>query len=102
MSVRLVRGGAILFVLLFVIAVTWPGMVPFNRIEPLILGLPFSMAWIALWVALSFLVLLLVDRVEGEARRASGPGSESHGPPRNSAGPPTGLDAEGDGEGEGP
>jgi hypothetical protein len=44
-------------------------MVPANRIYPLILGLPFSMAWIALWVILSFLVLLLVDRLEGRARR---------------------------------
>jgi hypothetical protein len=44
-------------------------MVPANRIEPLILGLPFSMVWIALWVVLSFLVLLLVDRLEGRARR---------------------------------
>jgi len=44
-------------------------MVPFNRIHPLIWGLPFSMAWIALWVILSFLVLLFVDRAEGRARR---------------------------------
>jgi hypothetical protein len=60
-----IRRGAVVFFLLFVLAVTWPGMIPFNRIEPLVLGLPFSMAWIALWVALSFLVLLLVDRTEG-------------------------------------
>jgi hypothetical protein len=53
-----------LFFVLFAVAVTWPGMVPFNRVEPLILGLPFSMAWIALWVLLSFFVLLLLDRVE--------------------------------------
>jgi hypothetical protein len=68
-SIRWVRLGAGLFLILFAIAVTWPGMVPFNRIHPLILGLPFSMAWIALWVVLSFLVLLLVDRLEGRARR---------------------------------
>jgi hypothetical protein len=43
-------------------------MLPFNRITPTILGLPFSMAWIALWVVLSFLVLVVVDRVEGKAR----------------------------------
>ena len=69
MSIRWVRLGAGLFLVLFAIAVTWPGMVPFNRIHPLILGLPFSMAWIALWVVLSFLVLLLVDWLEGRARR---------------------------------
>jgi len=68
-NVRWVRRGAALFFLLFVLAVTWPGMLPFNRIHPLILGLPFSMFWIALWVFCSFLVLLLVDRVEAGARK---------------------------------
>lgn len=68
MSLRVARGGAALFFLLFVVAVTWPGMVPFNRIRPLVLGLPFSMVWIALWVCLSFFVLLLVDLVEGRSR----------------------------------
>ena len=67
-----IRRGAVIFFLLFVLAVTWPGMIPANRIEPLILGLPFSMAWIALWVALSFLVLLAVDRVEGSGGRRNG------------------------------
>jgi hypothetical protein len=42
-------------------------MVPFNRIEPLILGLPFSMAWIGFWVVLSFLVLLWIDHMEGKS-----------------------------------
>jgi hypothetical protein len=72
MSVRWVRRGAVLLFLLFVVAVTWPGMVPFNRIEPLILGLPFSMAWIAFWVVLSFLTLLLLDHVEAGAREEDG------------------------------
>ena len=64
MRVKWVRRGAVLFFMLFAVAVTWPGMVPFNRIDPLILGLPFSMAWIASWVLLSFLFLVLVDYVE--------------------------------------
>ena len=68
-NVRLVRWATAIFFLLFVLAVTWPGMVPFNRIHPLVLGLPFSMFWIALWVFCSFLVLLIVDRVEGQARK---------------------------------
>lgn len=57
-----------MFFLLFLLAVTWPGMIPGNRIFPLVLGLPFSMVWIASWVVLSFLVLLLLDREEGKAR----------------------------------
>ena len=68
MNVRLVRGLAALFFLLFVVAVTWPGMRPFNRTRPLVLGLPFSLFWIALWVFASFLVFLLVDRIESRAR----------------------------------
>ena len=68
-NIRLVRRGAAIFFICFVLAVTWPGMIPFNRIHPMVLGLPFSMFWIALWVFCSFLVLLLVDRVEGRARK---------------------------------
>jgi hypothetical protein len=66
--VRWVRGAAAAFFLLFLLAVTWPGMLPFNRIEPLVLGLPFSMVWIALWVLASFFVLVLVDRIESRGR----------------------------------
>ena len=69
MKIQMVRRGAGLFFILFVLAVTWPGMMPFNRIDPMILGLPFSMFWIALWVFLSFLVLLGVHQSE---RRESG------------------------------
>lgn len=48
--------------------VTWPGLVPFARIEPLVLGLPFSMAWIAGWIAGCAPVLYLLDRVEARHR----------------------------------
>jgi hypothetical protein len=60
--------GAAGFFLLFTAAVTWPGLIPFNRVQPTILGLPFTMAWIALWVVLSFVVLLLVDRLGDSSR----------------------------------
>lgn len=68
MSIQWTRRGAILFFILFVVAVTWPGMILGNRIFPLVLGLPFSMFWIASWVVLSFLVLVFLDRAEGRAR----------------------------------
>ena len=70
MSLRVARWSTGAFFLLFVLAVTWPGMLPFNQVRPLVLGLPFSMFWIALWVFLSFLVLLFLDRVEETERRA--------------------------------
>ena len=64
MTVRTARVLAAGFFVVFLLAVTWPGMLPFNRVRPLILGLPFSMAWVALWVVLASLVLWLVHAVE--------------------------------------
>jgi hypothetical protein len=41
-------------------ALTWPGYAWLgNRIEPLVLGVPFSLAWVVGWVGLSFVALLL-------------------------------------------
>jgi hypothetical protein len=60
--------------------VTWPGLVPFARIRPFVLGLPFAMAWIAAWIAGSVVVLYLLDRVERRYRGGSG-----HGPSGGSA-----------------
>ena len=64
-TARLLTGAYLLTALFFV---TWPGLVPFARIEPLILGLPFSMAWIAGWIAGVVIVLTLLDRVERRHR----------------------------------
>ena len=48
------------------LALTWPGYDWFgNRIEPYVLGLPFSLAWVVGWVGLSFAALV--------AYHASGP-----------------------------
>lgn len=51
----------------FMIAVTWPGTVPFNRFEPQVLGLPFNLAWSAAWVLLGFVLLLWLDRAVSQA-----------------------------------
>ena len=64
MSLKTARALTVAYLLLAMFFVTWPGFLPFARIEPLILGLPFSMAWIAGWVAGVFLALFLLDRVE--------------------------------------
>jgi hypothetical protein len=82
MATRALAG--VYFVLMLVF-VTWPGLVPFARVEPLILGLPFSMAWMAAWIAGSVLVLTVVDRVErryrevGDPRATPGVGPERSG-----------------------
>lgn len=68
MSLKTARSLTGLYLVAAMIAVTWPGLVPFARIEPLILGLPLSMAWIAAWVAGTVVVLYLLDRVERRYR----------------------------------
>ncbi len=68
MSLSAARTLTVVYLLTALIFVTWPGLVPFSRIEPLVLGLPFSMAWIAMWVAGTVVVLYLLDRVERRYR----------------------------------
>lgn len=64
-TARLLTGAYLIAALFFV---TWPGLLPFARIEPFIFGLPFSMAWIAGWIAGVVIVLTLLDRVERRHR----------------------------------
>ena len=64
-TARTLAGG---YLVLMAVAVTWPGMVPAARIEPMILGLPFSFFWPAAWVAGALPVLWGLDRVERRHR----------------------------------
>lgn len=41
-----------------------------NRIEPIVLGLPFILFWIMLWIVLTPALLFLAYRIE---RRTTGP-----------------------------
>ena len=78
--VKLVRAAATIYFVLFLIFVTWPGFVPFNRPLPLVLGLPFNMAAIGLWVGFGAVVLFVLDRSE-ERNRAGGPDADARGRP---------------------
>ena len=52
-----------IYVVLCAGALTWPGYSWLgNRIEPLILGLPFSLAWVIGWVLLTFIALVVYHR----------------------------------------
>jgi predicted membrane channel-forming protein YqfA (hemolysin III family) len=62
MSSRVATRLAVGFFLLFAVMVVWPAFTLFNRVEPLILGLPFNMAWVAIWLVASIGILYLVDR----------------------------------------
>jgi membrane protein implicated in regulation of membrane protease activity len=57
---RWVPALAIAYFILMLVAVTYPGYVPFNDIHPFVFGLPFSLFWQVLWVCGSVLVLTLV------------------------------------------
>lgn len=59
-----IRWAVAVFFLAYAAAVTWPGAVPFNRIRPLVLGMPLSMVWVAGWLVLAFGVLLVLDWTE--------------------------------------
>jgi hypothetical protein len=64
MSTRAARTLLVAYFVLYTIVLTFPGALPFNRIRPLVFGLPFSFFWVLLWVALAFFVFLIVDRSE--------------------------------------
>ena len=54
-----------LYALICVSALIWPGYAWLgNRIEPYVLGLPFSLAWIVGWVMLSLVALVLYHRAD--------------------------------------
>jgi hypothetical protein len=79
-SVRLARTLAVVFLAAYAVAVTWPGIIPFNRVFPLVLGLPFNMVWIALWISAGCAVLWWVDRAESAERRRRAPPSDDGAP----------------------
>lgn len=72
MSLTAARAVAGVYHLAMLYFVTWPGIVPFAKAEPLVFGLPFTMAWIAGWIAGSVIVLTLLDQVEKQHRAKEG------------------------------
>ena len=59
-----------LYVVVCVAALTWPGYDRLgNSIEPYVLGVPFSLAWVVGWVLLTFVALVLYHNT-GESRES--------------------------------
>ncbi len=54
---RIVPALAIIYFLAMLVAVTFPGYVPFNRIRPFVLGMPFSLFWQLIWISGAVVVL---------------------------------------------
>lgn len=68
MSGRIARWLMLAYLMAYAVVLTYPGIIPFNRVRPMVLGLPFSIFWIALWVALGGLVFWLLLRAEATGR----------------------------------
>lgn len=67
---RRVYAAAVGFYLLVFVAVTWPVYALFAGIEPRVLGLPLSLAWVVGWVVASFLGLLALYSWEARRERS--------------------------------
>lgn len=51
------------------LAMTWPVYARFgNSIEPYVLGLPLSLAWVVGWVLMTFVVLVAYHATGGDER----------------------------------
>jgi hypothetical protein len=74
MSIRALRIAVFLFFIVYALAVTWPGALPFSGPTPFVLGLPFSMAWAVLWIVMGGLALWILHLAE---ERELGRGDES-------------------------
>ena len=72
MNLKTARILAAAYHILMLYFVTWPGLLPFAKVEPLVFGLPFTMAWIAAWISGSGVVLILLDTVEKRYRTKDG------------------------------
>ena len=62
----LIRRVAIGVFLLYLLAVTWPVATLFRSPEPLVFGLPLSMAWPVAWILFGLVMLLVLDHFENQ------------------------------------
>ena len=66
------------------------GLVPFlgmcfsvplwDRVEPMVLGLPFNLFWLILWIVLTSLCMSLAYRIEAPRHPAAPPGKQGDAP----------------------
>ncbi len=56
--------GMSIYFLVCTLAMIWPGAVVANRIEPMILGLPFLFFWYVAWAFMVFLGTLILYCLE--------------------------------------
>ncbi|HSJ10527.1 MAG TPA: hypothetical protein VK928_11460 [Longimicrobiales bacterium] len=66
-SHRVMKRVFVVFFLAYAVFTTYPGVLPFSGARPFMLGLPFPLVWVTLWVIGGFVVLLLLDRAHPAA-----------------------------------
>jgi hypothetical protein len=64
MTRSLIRRLAAGLFLIYLLAVTWPGATLFRLPEPLVFGLPASLAWPVAWILIGWAMLLVLDYFE--------------------------------------
>ncbi len=69
MTLSNMRRLTIAFFVVYLVALTFPGYLPFSEPRPFVLGLPLSFAWVILWVILGWAVLAALYFVERRERR---------------------------------
>lgn len=77
MSTRAARRLVLVLLGLYALGVTWPGIVPFNRIEPLMFGLPFVLFWIVAQVLVLGIAFALLNHAETRDERDAIPADEA-------------------------
>lgn len=55
-----------LYFLVCVLALIWPGATIANRIDPMVMGLPFFFFWYLFWFFVTFIGLVICYRMEGK------------------------------------
>ena len=63
---RIITRVAVAYFVAMTVALTFPGLQPFNTIRPLILGVPFVFMWYIFWILGALIVFFVVHRAYSE------------------------------------
>ena len=64
MGVLVLRYAVVAYMAVFLVVTTWPGALLFNKVRPLIFGLPFNLFFIALIIVGALCLLVALYRRE--------------------------------------
>jgi hypothetical protein len=66
-SLRVLKRVFVVYFLACAVFTTFPGVLPFGGARPFVLGIPFPLVWVTLWLVGGFVVLVLLDRAHAAA-----------------------------------